>query len=876
MAVTSGSCYSSYAKNTRFRVDWERTGTWSDNSGCGSIIKWRLMLENGNYWYSNAIQCYAIKINGVTVSNGGTWSDYESSGTYTLIDWQTGVRISHSNDGSEKTFNINYTGWFYSDYNVSASTNFTLPSIPRKTSITSFTVSKVSETTLKFNWQTADTIDYAWYSTNNGSTWTGINVTDGTSGNFNVGNLSPGQSYNCKIKVRRKDSQLESDPSPTVTQSTYAAPTQSLVSKTETSITMKWTLDTTADYIEYTTNGTASSPTWVAVGSVNAKTGQYTISGLTANTPYNIKTRVRRKSSQTKYATSNLAVSTYNYPYVKSVSSNPLTIGNAQTLTVYNPLGRTATVYMKKTNTSGTTLYSGTTSTKGESATVKFTPTASTLYASIPSAQSATCVYYCTYSSQTVGTKSGTYKVKGTETPTFTNFTYKDNNNTIATITGNNQVLVQGLSNLRVTIPSANKMVAKNSASGNKYTVSCDTRNGNVNYSANSDVYVNLGTITTSGSKAISVSAYDSRNLYTTVIKNVTVIPYAKPTIVSSAKRLNNFENQTTLKVNGVFSKVTVDEVDKNTITNVKYRVREVGKEWGSLTAITFTTNDNKYTCSNVTLDLDNTKSFEIQVQTTDTMGQVTTSSVIVNIGIPSFFIKKTGGFESYGDSVVDGKISATSISSSTKLDDIEGSELLELTHNFGCIEDGYWNSTSLDLDDLEVGHTVYYNGSNKPINAPTGISCRVWCVNSYGGEKWQVALVYSVNTLYTRVYRSGAWGNWKFARMQSEVYTTSEQRVGTWIDGKPLYRKVLDLGNLPNTASKDTAHGISHLATFVKLQGVAISTNSTIPLPYATPDGISYAIQLTRTTSYIRVKTGTDRSAYQGYAIMEYTKTTD
>lgn len=593
--------------------------------------------------------------------------------------------VAHNNDGS-KTITWSYslpTG--ISAGTVTGSGTATLTTIPRKTSITSFTVSKVNETTLKFNWQTADTVDYAWYSTNNGSTWTGIDVTDGTSGNFNVGNLSPGQSYNCKIKVRRKDSQLESDPSSTVVQSTYAVPTQSLVSKTETSITMKWTLDATADYIEYTTNGTASSPTWVAVGSVNATTGNYTISGLTANTPYNIKTRVRRKSSQTKYATSNLAVSTYNYPYVKSVGTNPLEIGNAQTLTVYNPLGRTATVYMKKTNTSGTTLYSGTTSTKGESATVSFTPTANTLYASIPSAQSATCVYYCTYSSQTVGTKSGTYKVKGTETPTFTNFTYKDNNSTIAAITGNDQVLVQGLSSLRVTIPVANAMVAKNSASGNKYTASCDTRNGNVNYSADSDVYVNLGTITTSGSKAISVSAYDSRNLYTTVIKNVTVIPYAKPTISVTATRLNNFENQTTLKVNGIYSLVKVNDVEKNSITSVKYRYREVGTEnWTALTDFTFTTSANtdttkKYTCTDVTLDLDNTKSFEIEIQTLDGAGQTTIATVTVNIGVPSFFIKKAGGFESNGASTITG---ATSITGTTTINGntvVSGSHYLRI-----------------------------------------------------------------------------------------------------------------------------------------------------------------------------------------------------
>lgn len=693
-----------------------------------AVSHWAEIIETN---VSAATNTSTVTLRVHVVTSGESHNDYTQQGNtwlngqqfwrnYTL-PYNTDTKIDstieglvHNNDGSKTV------SWSYSlPTGISAGTltgsgTATLTKIPRKTSITSFTVSKVNETTLKFNWQTADTVDYAWYSTNNGSTWTGIDVTDGTSGNFNVSNLSPGQSYNCKIKVRRKDSQLESDPSPTVAQSTYAAPTQSLVSKTETSITMKWTLDATADYIEYTTNGTASSPTWVAVGSVNATTGNYTISGLTANTPYNIKTRVRRKSSQTKYATSNLAVTTYNYPYVKSVGTNPLEIGNAQTLTVYNPLGRTATVYMKKTNTSGTTLYSGTTSTKGESATVKFTPTASTLYASIPSAQSATCVYYCTYSSQTVGTKSGTYKVKGTETPTFTNFTYKDNNSTIAAITGNDQVLVQGLSSLRVTIPVANAMVAKNSASGSKYTATCDTRSGSGNYSSSADVNIDLGTIVTSGTQAIKVTAADTRGLTTAVTKNVTVVPYAKPVVNLTATRLNNFENQTTVKVKGTFSLVPVNNVNKNTITNVQYRYKESGGSYNSPTPITFTTSSNNYTCSDVTLDLDNTKSYVIEIQVTDTMNQTTTTTTTVNIGKAAFFIKKAGGFESNGASTITG---ATTITGNTSI--TGNATITGVTKVIGAAGSRHFqtkNVVGLNTEGTAVGELYLQYGANAQI----------------------------------------------------------------------------------------------------------------------------------------------------------------
>ena len=186
----------------------------------------------------------------------------------------------------------------------------TLDTIPRYTSITTFTVSKRNETSFTFTWGTADTIDYAWYSTNNGSNWTGIDVTDGKSGTFTVSGLTPNTSYNCKLRVRRKDSQLTTDSS-VVSQKTYAVPTQSLNSKTETTVKINWTVDSTADYIWYSTNNGSS---WTAVGSVNATSGNYTITGLNANTAYNIKTRVRRKASQTSYDTTALSVTTYKVP----------------------------------------------------------------------------------------------------------------------------------------------------------------------------------------------------------------------------------------------------------------------------------------------------------------------------------------------------------------------------------------------------------------------------------------------------------------------------------------------------------------------------------------------------------------------------------
>ena len=473
---------------------------------------------------------------------------------------------------------------------VEGDATVTLDRIPRYTSITSFTVSKRNETSVTYNFSTADICDYAEYSTNNGSSWTGVDIADGKSGSFNVTGLSPNTTYNFKLRVRRKDSQLKTESS-TVQQTTYKVPTQSLSSKTETSITMAWSIDSTADYIWYSKDNGSN---WTAVGSVNATSGSYTISGLTANTAYNIKTRVRRKAPQTTYDTAASSQTTYNYPYVSAVGSNPLVIGNSQTLTLYNPLSRSVTVRMYQNSASGTQLYSGTTS--GTS--ITFTPTASTLYASIPNSTDSNCVYSVIYGSSTKTTSTYKYQIVGNETPTFSNFTYADTNSTTTALTGNNQIIVNGYSNVTATISTANKAVAKNSATMNNYTLSIGSQSAQANYSESSDVSMSLTKV---NSGAIKVTANDSRGLGTPVTKNATIKNYVKPATTNlTATRSNNGVGETvTLSFAGTWWNDSFGSV-ANSIQNIAYYFKKsTASAWttGS-TTITFSTSGNNFSGS--------------------------------------------------------------------------------------------------------------------------------------------------------------------------------------------------------------------------------------------------------------------------------------
>ncbi len=51
--------------------------------------------------------------------------------------------------------------------------------------------------------------------------------------------------------------------------------------------------------------------------------------------------------------------------------------------------------------------------------------------------------------------------------------------------------------------------------------------------------------------------------------------------------------------------------------------------------------------------------------------------------------------------------------------------------------------------------------------------------------------------------------------------YSTSEVDTGyKWIDGKPIYKKTVSFGSLPNSTSKSVAHGISGISNVIEFKG--------------------------------------------------------
>lgn len=107
--------------------------------------------------------------------------------------------------------------------------------------------------------------------------------------------------------------------------------------------------------------------------------------------------------------------------------------------------------------------------------------------------------------------------------------------------------------------------------------------------------------------------------------------------------------------------------------------------------------------------------------------------------------------------------------------------------------------------------------------------------------------------------------------------YSTTEHVVGTWIDGSPVYEKVVDLGTLPNNTTKNVAHNISNLGLVISADFSATDGNGQyIFMPHAVANSnyITYQVSIYVTDTNVVIEVGSNRSAWSGYAILRYTKT--
>lgn len=123
---------------------------------------------------------------------------------------------------------------------------------------------------------------------------------------------------------------------------------------------------------------------------------------------------------------------------------------------------------------------------------------------------------------------------------------------------------------------------------------------------------------------------------------------------------------------------------------------------------------------------------------------------------------------------------------------------------------------------------------------------------------------------------------NTELKKIKENVFSTEEQKIGTWIDGKPLYRKVMQFTNsITSSLVNQFSHGISN-AEMVLIKNAWL---------YSPSNGVCYGLPITlynsptnedklsvkvdRTNVTFNVGTGWG-DTWTKIVVLEYTKTTD
>ncbi len=207
-----------------------------------------------------------------------------------------------------------------------------------------------------------------------------------------------------------------------------------------------------------------------------------------------------------------------------------------------------------------------------------------------------------------------------------------------------------------------------------------------------------------------------------------------------------------------------------------------------------------------------------------------------------------------------------------------------------GKVTDWYLNTTNYDVYEKTGSSTWTLRGNIKGATGSTGTAGTnrsQWLTGTTTpGTGTGVIGDWYLNTTNYDIHQktgSSTWtlrGNIKGATgtngtSANFTYSTLESSTGNyWIDGKLIYRKTINIGNLPNNASKKVAHGITGLTYVIGWEGNAYLSSGAYwyPFPYTSPSG-SNQFSCYVTPTDVVVQTSSDRSATIAYITLFYTK---
>ena len=529
-----------------------------------------------------------------------------------------------------------------------------------------------------------------------------------------------------------------------------AAPTVSLTTSsiTASGVTIKATASTTCDRFDYSTNGGSS---WTNFSTTSGTTASKTITGLTPNTTYSIKVRARKKTNHVYGTSAAASVKTLGGSVISSVST--FTADNAtakitMSVTVYNTSYK-HTLVIKNGSTTVLTI-SSLSLTNGSNTITLTASQRSTVLAAMSGVKSFSGTFtLTTYSGSTqIGTASSkaatVQTTSANSAPTFTAFTYVDSNTTAVGVTGNNQILIQNISTLKLTLTAA---TAKNGATISSYSVVAGSKTA-----SSTSTTITVGALSDKGTVPVVVTAIDSRGYTTAVTVNITVLEYEGINITDySMRRVNEVEDATQVAISGDIAPVKINSVNKNGLRYLYYRYKKTSDDtYGSYTNITSSTeyDDNGFSFeSDEWISLDADYSYYVQFLVTD---KLTSDTVTITVpqGTPLLALRRK-------------KVGINKREPAAALD-VAGSVMMNGFNVLGLVAT---LGNTEDLNNLTSGG-IYTQAANANASTdkhyPAAIAGFLEVIVSPSGYIMQRYTAYNNSAVYVRTRYNNTWYAWK------------------------------------------------------------------------------------------------------------------
>lgn len=399
-----------------------------------------------------------------------------------------------------------------------------------------------------------------------------------------------------------------------------AAPTVSVATSniTISGFKISATASTSCDRWDYSLD---NGETWKNFSTTKGTSASVSLTGLEVNTTYDVKVRARKVYNGVYGTSAKKATKTLGHAIVNSCPAfyaDTDTVSIKPVVTVYE----TAFKYYVTLKNGSTVLFktSALTFTAGKATrTITLTDDQRTTLLNAMSkvkSKSFTFVIQSYSGTSLIGETSASVTANtaaSRSAPGFPGFAYSDTK--LAALTGDDQVLVEDYSSLKVVAEAA---TAKNGASIVSYSA---TIGGKTVKSSSTSLVI--GAVDSPGSFELSVSVIDSRGYSTTLKKTVKVLKYEKPKISRiTLRRANGIDKTIQLSISGSITSLKPDGSNEvNSVKSVSFRYKNTGENtYSSDNAVSLTSkltiSSNKTSFSyetNELLNLDEKTSYDFR-----------------------------------------------------------------------------------------------------------------------------------------------------------------------------------------------------------------------------------------------------------------------